>query len=789
MAKKQKYDDSSMVFIESDRDRVIKRPTIYIPTTDVLGALHIMYEIIDNAIDEIDADKDDTKQGDSITVIFDEKSKQLTVTDNGRGIPQTSLYNTCTVLNSSGKMNNNKDTAYEFSGGTNGIGLKLSVFLSKKCSVTSMREGKAVTYFFEDGILVDEKREKTKERGTVVSFTLDPRHVDVNDITPEMIKDRLEEKAYLFPDIKIKLIFLKGEKEIANYSYKGKTIIDRVKKFKPNTDIIHVNSIQEIKTLDKYDDKKLTNKSIIVDVAFAFCENSLDGSQNDFIIAYGNNIKNYVGGTHAEGLKEGVIKYFRQNVLEKLNNKKGEEFQIVPSDITAGICGFIQVKLHAPIFRGQYKDQLTNQEVKFVVRDAVCEAMENEKSQVIKKYVDFVKDVARGRLASKKVRKKDVSNAYSKDKINKYSPILRSIHTTHPELIIVEGDSAAGCAIAGADKYNQAIYSTSRPTNLIDSDINVVMKAKTAFNDIMDICEIELGKNCDVTKSKIDHIWIMTDADCDGDIIAISILGLIAKHCPDLIIHGMVGRIVPPAYSFKENGKKVFVSSQTEFFKRIMKKFSKESTLYKWNRPMTESDILRFLTCNFDYKDKLENLAGRYRVNPELMEWIALNYRRDAKIDYWKKLFSKYKDITVTKDGDGILIDGSIDNDYVRFSIDQYFDNSSLKFRTIMKRNLVIYGFQLNKETDLSIYNVMCKFSKYIPKDIERYKGLGDMEPKELAKLCMDRNNRTVKIFKFDEIKEDLNKIHIMLSGKQAFLAARSDILMNRVADDMEIDT
>lgn len=117
MAKKQKYDDSSMVSITSDRDRVIKRPTMYIPTTDVDGALHIMYEIIDNAIDEIDADKTDTKKGDSITVIFDEKTKQLTVTDNGRGIPQATMYDTCTVLNSSGKMDNTEDTAYEFSGG------------------------------------------------------------------------------------------------------------------------------------------------------------------------------------------------------------------------------------------------------------------------------------------------------------------------------------------------------------------------------------------------------------------------------------------------------------------------------------------------------------------------------------------------------------------------------------------------------------------------------------------------------------------------------------------------
>ncbi len=117
MGKKQKYDDSSMVSIKDDRDRVRKRPTIYIPTLDVQGALHIIYEIIDNAIDEVDADKKDTKRSDSITVIYDEKTKQVTVTDNGRGIPQSTMFSTCTVLNSSGKMDNTADTAYEYSGG------------------------------------------------------------------------------------------------------------------------------------------------------------------------------------------------------------------------------------------------------------------------------------------------------------------------------------------------------------------------------------------------------------------------------------------------------------------------------------------------------------------------------------------------------------------------------------------------------------------------------------------------------------------------------------------------
>lgn len=116
MAKK-KYDDSSIVSITSDRERVIKRPTLFAPSTDVLGAMHIFFEIVDNGIDEIVADRDDTKKADSVTVIFDEKNRQLTVSDNGRGIPQEKLLDTCTVLHTSAKLDNDKDSAYEYSGG------------------------------------------------------------------------------------------------------------------------------------------------------------------------------------------------------------------------------------------------------------------------------------------------------------------------------------------------------------------------------------------------------------------------------------------------------------------------------------------------------------------------------------------------------------------------------------------------------------------------------------------------------------------------------------------------
>ena len=211
-----------------------------------------------------------------------------------------------------------------------------------------------------------------------------------------------------------------------------------MKKWKPDTPIIRVTENRPVTYLRNITDDSLTTDKVGIDIVFAFKEAVLDGDQSDYMISYANSIKTYVGGTHNDGLKLGIQKYFKDVAMPKLKGKD-KDLQIMPSDMVAGMCAFVTVKVKNPVYQGQEKNQLSNQEVKFAVRDAVYEALCKAKPSDVNPMVDFAKRVTRGRMASKKTRKKDVSNAFSKDRLDKFKDFISNLKTEDPELILVEG--------------------------------------------------------------------------------------------------------------------------------------------------------------------------------------------------------------------------------------------------------------------------------------------------------------------------------------------------------------
>lgn len=428
-----KYDASSIRSIREDRDRVREKPTMYTVDTHKAGAVHCVFEVVDNSIDEL-AIEDSV--GKSLTITFDTKTKEVSVTDDGRGIPHESLFDVCTVINTSGKFDNGEDTAYRFSGGINGVGLKLAVFLSKTCEVTSMRGGKSLTYKFKDGYLVDTIKAKAKGHGTIVKFTLDDKILDVEDVEAKDIRERLKEKSYCFPDILMTLIVIEDGKEKST-TYSGKTLMDLLKSMKPDTEIIEASGTKKVALLKRIDED-ITDIKVVVQAAFGYKEAALDADTDTYVISYANSIKTYDGGAHVEGLKLGLVKFFREVLIPKFG-KRDKDLPITPTDITSGLCAMVRVMLSKPEFSAQHKAKLTNQEVKFAVRDVVFETLSSLKPADVSALGDFVKRVTRGRLASKKVRKKDVDNAFSKDRPDKYTPIVYNMKTTSPELVVLEG--------------------------------------------------------------------------------------------------------------------------------------------------------------------------------------------------------------------------------------------------------------------------------------------------------------------------------------------------------------
>lgn len=790
----RQYTADQIEVLESDKERVRRNASMYVPDIYETGWYHMLWELVSNSIDELTAPGSTSNK---LDIFFNKDTHEIGVDDNGAGIPLEKLLDVLTKLAASGKFNNGSDnSAYQSTSGRWGHGLKALVFLSKSGHFTSMRDGKYLTYYFKDGEKVDEKSGKSDKHGTSCRFIVDSKLIDDHAVNVDEIINKIKFSSCLFPDLKITfhVIDKKGKETITKYG--GKDIEDRVKAWKPDTPIMRITTTQEVTYLKSIVDDKLTTDKVGIDIAFAYGEKVLDGESSDYIITAANAVDTYAGGAHLDGFKAGIQKYFKEKIIPKFRGKD-KELNILPSDTINGVCAFISVKVVSPIYDGQAKTRLANQEVKIAVREAVYDYLCNLKSTT--QMVDFVKRVTRGRMASKKTRKKDVSNAFSKDRLENFKDIIQNLKTTDPECILVEGLSAGDNAAQARDPYNQAIYPIRRPANIFDQDTSSVEKLKTTFNDVLDICGLSVGDKCDPEKSTMNRILMLTDGDVDGDDIAISTVCLLAKHCKPLVDAGMVGRILPPAYAIPiGKGKKQYVRSQREFFDYILKDFVKNHKVSYKGKEMTKKDLRQFLEKNFEYDIEIDRLKDRYCCDPKFIEYLAWNYhghQKDQKKSYWMNKLKPYPYLSIIMEkgdkGNILVLDGDYPGfDYLNLALDEYFDRHINRFKEMQKMNDTITGYTLDGKKNCTVYDVMHAMRSSIPGGkIERFKGLGELSPDEMRDLCMDKDKRTVAIFKFNDFKKDMDKINIIMSTKKEFVEARAKLMSQNRLDWKDLDT
>lgn len=788
---KLEYTEKDIVSITNDRDKVRKSPTLYLPSVHADGALHAIGEIVDNSIDEA------VVRGSLVEVSYDRTTYETTVRDDGAGIPHGSLLNAYTVLATSGKFDNGENTAYTYSGGVFGHGAKLQTFLSTRSEVTSTRDGKYLTYVFEDGILKETKKGKAPadKHGTFTRFRLDPKIMRIDELDPTEIEDWLRQKSYCFPEIEIRYTLLDDGKTVKELSFTGHTIYDLAKSMKPDTEVIRITDTRKRDILKEYWDDKTVSVTVDMDIAIAFSEKALDGDTDSMVTSYVNSIHTYSGGTQVDGVKTGLVKYVKEVAIPKMS-KKDQELPITPSDITSGLCGVVSVRLSRPEFAGQHKERLTNQEVKFMVRDAVFDALNSLKPAQANEMMAFIKRVARGRLASKKTMRKDVDNAFSKFYDPKYARIHYTKNTTWPELLLVEGDSAAGVAISTRDPDNQAVFGIKKPKNVFDVDSETLtQRATSVFNDICDKANITPGKRCDPSKCVFVRILMLTDADVDGDAIAVAVIGLFWKHCRPIVDAGIIGRVLPPAYMYVDRkGRKHFIRSKREMFEQIMSKAAGSLTVASGDHEMTKGELYDFLSTNFDYPKELEDLARWHCCDERLMEYIAWNYHgnpEDQSAAKWRKILKRGGyDMVVRDEGGQVVIDDNVKGeDYVNLVFDETFAKHMAPFKKIQSMNDQIDNYSIDGAGGKSLYEVMTRMRNYMPSDIERFKGLGEMDHPSFKEICMDPGSRTVIIMKSRDIEAEEKKISIILSTKDSWQRARVELLSRIAVASRDLDT
>ena len=554
--KNEHYDESDIQVLEG-LEAVRKRPGMYIGTTDVKGLHHLVWEIVDNAIDEALAG-----YCNAIEIIIN-KDNSITVKDNGRGIPvgihpKTGLSTVETVytfLHAGGKFGGG---GYKVSGGLHGVGASVVNALSTFVSVTVYKDGKIYESKFENGGKILQKLTiigdcDINRTGTTVTFKPDPSIFDTTIYDYETLKVRTRELAFLNRGLKLTLRDDRDNEDTTgeSFHYEG-GISEYVRYLNKNKTPIHENIIH----LDGEED------NVFFEVAMQY-----NDGYTDNIYSFVNNINTHDGGTHEEGVRRALTRVIN-SYARKTNLLKEKDESLTGDDVKEGLTMIISCKHPNPQFEGQTKGRLGNSEVRKLADNVFAEGFERfllENPDAAKIIIEKTMTASRARIAAKKAR--EATRRKSDLDIINFGGKLVDCKEKDPsvcEIFLVEGDSAGGSAIKGRNSMTQAILPLrGKILNVEKARLDRAL-SNEEIRTIITAFGTGIGQEFDLSKLRYHKIIIMTDADVDGAHIRVLLLTLFYRFFRPIVEAGHVYAAQPPLFCIKHGKTIKYVLNEEE---------------------------------------------------------------------------------------------------------------------------------------------------------------------------------------------------------------------------------
>ena len=778
MAVNNEYTGDSIKVLKG-LEAVKKRPGMYIGDVGEGGdgLHHMIYEVVNNSIDEAMAGYADT------VYVSLNADGSTTIRDNGRGMPfdinhetgRSALELIMCELHAGGKFDNEGNGAYKVSGGLHGVGVSVVNALSTWLEVRVWRGDKEARMTFKDGVPTSDltivKNESGHEHGTEVTFLPSPETFTGTKFDFNTLEVWLREQSYLNANVRIILEDLRGSEKVERSFHSADGLKGFANYLDKSKELLNAEPIQMIKTIDD------SYIEIVLQWTTAYTETSL---------CFTNNIPNRDGGTHLAGFRAGLTRALNKYIAEQ-NTKK--DVNLSGEDFREGLTSIISVKIPDPKFGSQTKDKLVSSEVRPLVENTVNDLLYEyleENPVIAKMIIDKIIEAATAREAARKAR--ELSRKKTGPELGSLPGKLANCSEKDPakcELFIVEGDSAGGTAKQGRDRKTQAILPLRGKILNVERVRFDKMLGSDTIGALITTLGAGIGKDdFDIEKFRYHKVIIMTDADVDGQHIQTLLMTFFYRHMPEAIERGYIYVAKPPLYGVTRGKQQIYIQNEREMDDYLLDQLATDGMIETADgQQLAGADFKRLLELVDDMKSNLQALnhimplrfvealalnkvfeeesAENFAAAENMLDNEELEFERGWKISSdidGIKISRTLRSVTETH----VLTREKINSPEIRAwqrmagrdeLIEIFSKPTTLKVKTKSQK---IWGA-------FALLNTAFEYAKNGLK-IQRYKGLGEMNAEQLWETTMDPNHRSLFQVKITDASQ-ADEVISMLMG------------------------